>query len=255
MVVLYWLDAGPDAQLSRLRKKSVAELEAKIDELRTLAPTAATSATRSPNRGEVSAGAGRLYANLTPWQKTLVARHPQRPHFTDFINALITEFTPFAGDPEFGEDETLVGGFRPLQNETDLRDGPGKTTRPKAASSTISAWPVPKAIARPVRLMDGRALRHSRCCRSWIPPAPIPASAPKSADRPKRSRARPIRVFRSVSQRRDRHRRRHVGRAIAITTPTKVLMFEHAIWRDLAGSRLVDSLARRHQGTGKPPTA
>src|SRR5207244_391135 len=52
-----------------------------------------------------------LYANLTPWQKTLVARHPQRPHFTDFINTLISEFTPLAGDRKFGEDEALMGGF------------------------------------------------------------------------------------------------------------------------------------------------
>ena len=52
-----------------------------------------------------------LYASLTPWQKTLVARHPQRPHFSDFTDALITEFTPLAGDRKFGEDEALVGGF------------------------------------------------------------------------------------------------------------------------------------------------
>src|ERR1700712_1319747 len=52
-----------------------------------------------------------LYANLTPWQKTLVARHPQRPHLGDFIDALITEFTPLAGDRKFGEDEGLMGGF------------------------------------------------------------------------------------------------------------------------------------------------
>ena len=51
-----------------------------------------------------------LYANLTPWQKTLVARHPQRPHFSDFINGLITELTPMAGDRKFGEDKALVGG-------------------------------------------------------------------------------------------------------------------------------------------------
>ena len=52
-----------------------------------------------------------LYANLTPWQKTQVARHPQRPHFSDYAAELITEFTPLAGDRAFGEDAAIVGGF------------------------------------------------------------------------------------------------------------------------------------------------
>ena len=52
-----------------------------------------------------------LYAGLTPWQKTLVARHPQRPHFTDFVSSLITEFTPLAGDRAFADDAAVLGGM------------------------------------------------------------------------------------------------------------------------------------------------
>jgi acetyl-CoA carboxylase carboxyl transferase subunit alpha len=52
-----------------------------------------------------------LYANLTPWQKTLVARHPQRPHFGNYVAALISDFTPLAGDRVYGEDAAIVGGF------------------------------------------------------------------------------------------------------------------------------------------------
>jgi len=59
-----------------------------------------------------------IYANLTPWQKTLVARHPQRPHFSDFIDAMITEFTPLAGDRKYGEDEALIGGFGRFRGES-----------------------------------------------------------------------------------------------------------------------------------------
>jgi acetyl-CoA carboxylase carboxyl transferase subunit alpha len=95
-------------------EKPVAELEAKVEELREVA-----------TRGDV-AGIGEeltrlelktikalseLYANLTPWQKTQVARHPQRPHFSDYIAELITDFTPLAGDRAFGEDAAIVGGF------------------------------------------------------------------------------------------------------------------------------------------------
>ena len=71
----------PDQMRSYLDfEKPVAELEAKMDELRTSRPTAATSATRSRDRGKSAQALAELYANLTPWQKTLVARHPQRPH-------------------------------------------------------------------------------------------------------------------------------------------------------------------------------
>ena len=88
---------------------------------------AATSATRSRgSRTRSQQALADLYANLTPWQKTLVARHPQRPHFTDFVSALITEFTPMAGDRKFAEDEALMGGFGRFRGESDLRDRSGK---------------------------------------------------------------------------------------------------------------------------------
>src|SRR2546427_269216 len=52
-----------------------------------------------------------LYADLTPWQKTQVARHPERPHCVDYIAGLITDFVSLAGDRKFGDDEAIVGGF------------------------------------------------------------------------------------------------------------------------------------------------
>src|SRR5712671_6646015 len=90
----------PDHMRSYLDfEKPVAELESKIDELRALAASGSDIGDEIARIEEKSAQAlAELYANLTPWQKTLVARHPQRPHFTDFIAALITEFTPMAGD-------------------------------------------------------------------------------------------------------------------------------------------------------------
>ena len=51
------------------------------------------------------------YARLTPWQKTQVARHPERPHFVDYLRALIEDFQPLAGDRQFGEDEAIIGGI------------------------------------------------------------------------------------------------------------------------------------------------
>jgi len=93
-------------------EKPVAELDAKVEELRALAAGGSDIAEEIASIEDKAAQALRdLYANLTPWQKTLVARHPQRPHFSDFIDALISEFTPLAGDRKYGEDEALIGGF------------------------------------------------------------------------------------------------------------------------------------------------
>jgi acetyl-CoA carboxylase carboxyl transferase subunit alpha len=55
------------------------------------------------------------YARLSPWQKTLVARHPARPHFSDFARSLVEDFTPLAGDRAYGEDLSILGGLGRLR--------------------------------------------------------------------------------------------------------------------------------------------
>ncbi|MCX8255073.1 Acetyl-coenzyme A carboxylase carboxyl transferase subunit alpha [Beijerinckiaceae bacterium RH AL1] len=95
-------------------EKPVADIDAKIDELRQLnlngdAPAIGEEMVRLESRS--AKALADLYATLTPWQKTQVARHPQRPHFSDYVKAMITDFTPLSGDRVFGEDEAIVGGF------------------------------------------------------------------------------------------------------------------------------------------------
>jgi acetyl-CoA carboxylase carboxyl transferase subunit alpha len=95
-------------------EKPVAELEAKVEELRTVGQRDGGIAIGDDlTRLEVKAAKALadLYASLTPWQKTLVARHQDRPHFHDYIRELIEDFTPLAGDRKFAEDEAIVGGF------------------------------------------------------------------------------------------------------------------------------------------------
>jgi acetyl-CoA carboxylase carboxyl transferase subunit alpha len=95
-------------------EKPVAELENKIAELRVLAEkddAAAIGDEVGTLEAKARAALSDLYANLTPWQKMQVARHPERPHCLDYIAGLITEFTPFAGDRLFGEDQAIVAGF------------------------------------------------------------------------------------------------------------------------------------------------
>ena len=102
-------------------EKPVAELEAKVEELRALASAGdGVAISDDVQRLETKARDAlvALYANLTPWQKTLVARHPQRPHFADFAKGLFEDFTPLAGDRKFGEDEAIIGGFARFRGES-----------------------------------------------------------------------------------------------------------------------------------------
>jgi len=98
-------------------EKPVAEIEAKVEELRAAEPS---EAAEEIARLELKAGQAlqELYAELTPWQKTQVARHPQRPHCLDYVSALVSDFTPMAGDRKYGEDEAIIGGFGRFQGES-----------------------------------------------------------------------------------------------------------------------------------------
>ncbi len=100
-------------------EKPVAELEAKVEELRALHSDGdAIAGEISRIEGKAAQALKELYAGLTPWQKTQVARHPQRPHCLDYIAALITDFVPLAGDRKYGEDAAIVGGFGRFRGES-----------------------------------------------------------------------------------------------------------------------------------------
>ncbi len=99
-------------------EKPVAELEAKIDELRALHNDGDAIAEEIGRiEGKAAQALEELYAGLTPWQKTQVARHPQRPHCLDYVAALIADFVPLAGDRKHGEDLAIVGGFGRFRGE------------------------------------------------------------------------------------------------------------------------------------------
>jgi len=68
--------------------------------------------------GKAALALKELYGELTPWQKTQVARHPQRPHCLDYVSGLITDFVPLAGDRKHGEDAAIVGGFGRFRGES-----------------------------------------------------------------------------------------------------------------------------------------
>src|ERR687890_2881709 len=94
-------------------EKAIAELDSRIEELRETAQDSDLNIDSEIDRLE--AKSERLlretYAKLTPWQKTQVARHPDRPHFKDYVAALVEDFMPLAGDRGFGEDAAILGGL------------------------------------------------------------------------------------------------------------------------------------------------
>ncbi|HET7889295.1 MAG TPA: acetyl-CoA carboxylase carboxyltransferase subunit alpha [Bradyrhizobium sp.] len=223
----------PDHMRSYLDfEKPVAELDSKIDELRVLAASGSDIGEEISRIEEKAAQAlADLYAGLTPWQKTLVARHPQRPHFTDFINGLITEFTPLAGDRKFAEDEALVGGFGRFQGESICVMGQEKGASTDSRIKHNFGMARPEGYRKAVRLME-------MADRFGIPVLSIVDSAGAYPGIGAEERGQAEAIARST----DACLALTVpnvaiitgegmsGGAIAITTANRVLMFEHAIY-------------------------
>ncbi|HUI19068.1 MAG TPA: acetyl-CoA carboxylase carboxyltransferase subunit alpha [Alphaproteobacteria bacterium] len=93
-------------------EKPIAELEGKIEELRHLSDGGELNVAEEVARLRLRLERllRQTYSRLSPWQKVQVARHPERPHFSDYVKGLIADFTPLAGDRAFGEDRAIVGG-------------------------------------------------------------------------------------------------------------------------------------------------
>ncbi len=94
-------------------EKQIAELEGKIEELRHVSGAEKINIVEEVTKLQSKADRllADIYSKLTPWQKTLVARHPERPHALDYIKRLISDFTPLAGDRLFGDDQAIIGGL------------------------------------------------------------------------------------------------------------------------------------------------
>jgi acetyl-CoA carboxylase carboxyl transferase subunit alpha len=138
-------------------EKPVAELEAKIEELRAVqADGGEVQVDEEIARLESKAAATlkELYEDLTPWQKTQVARHPQRPHCLDFINAVIEDFVALSGDRKFGDDDAIVGGFGRFRGESICVIGHEKGSSTEARLKHNFGMAKPEGYRKAVRLMD-----------------------------------------------------------------------------------------------------
>jgi acetyl-CoA carboxylase carboxyl transferase subunit alpha len=138
-------------------EKPVAELEAKVEELRAVQDTGeAVSVDEEIDRleGKASQTLKEIYAGLTPWQKTQVARHPLRPHCLDYVAALITDFMPLAGDRKFGDDEAIVGGFGRFRGQSICLIGHEKGSSTEERLKHNFGMARPEGYRKAVRLME-----------------------------------------------------------------------------------------------------
>src|SRR5215470_5525466 len=93
-------------------------------------------------------------AELAPWQKTQVARHPQRPHCLDYIGQLVSAFVPFAGDRKFGDDEAIVGGFGRFRGESVCVIGHERGSSTESRLKHNFGMARPEGYRKAVRLME-----------------------------------------------------------------------------------------------------
>jgi acetyl-CoA carboxylase carboxyl transferase subunit alpha len=146
-------------------ERGIADLEGKIEELRQLAEKNGASEAAKPAgidvdgeiaklRGKTEDLLAETYARLTPWQKTLVARHPARPHFSDYVARLVTEFTPLAGDRLFGEDRALVAGLGRFRGDPIAIVGHEKGNDTKSRLKHNFGMAMPEGYRKVQRLFD-----------------------------------------------------------------------------------------------------
>ncbi|MFM1982710.1 MAG: hypothetical protein RJB22_1429 [Pseudomonadota bacterium] len=135
-------------------EKPVAELQARIADLRESADTANIG----PEIEKLEAKAEKLlretYAKLTPWQKTQVARHPERPHFKHFIAGMIDDFMPLAGDRAFADDQAIIGGLGRLGGRRVMVIGHEKGDDTTSRIKHNFGMGKPEGYRKAIRLME-----------------------------------------------------------------------------------------------------
>jgi acetyl-CoA carboxylase carboxyl transferase subunit alpha len=138
-------------------EKPIAELESKVAELKALAgEQRSVSIEEELARLQTKAEEAlkETYEELTPWQKTQVARHPERPHFRDYIKGLTQDFTPLAGDRYFGEDHAIIGGIGRMGDRSVMIIGHEKGSDTEGRIKHNFGMARPEGYRKAVRLMQ-----------------------------------------------------------------------------------------------------
>ncbi len=215
----------------------IAELEGKIAELRSLSDEEVEEGGINIDEEvaqlekKVAKALADLYRKLDPWQKTQVARHPERPHTLDYVRALIEGFTPLAGDRCFGEDHAIIGGPGWFRGRPVMVIGQEKGSDTESRVKHNFGMARPEGYRKAVRLMD-LAERFSMPVITFIDTAGaypgIGAEERGQAEAIARSTERCLQlktplIATIIGE-------GGSGGAVALATANRVLMLEHAIY-------------------------
>lgn len=137
-------------------EKPIAELESRIAELRATASGSDLDIGTEIDKLEKKSAAmlSGTYAKLTPWQKTQVARHPQRPHFLDYVRLAFTDFVPLGGDRLYGEDQAIIGGLARLDGRKVMLIGHEKGHDTTSRIRHNFGMGKPEGYRKAIRLME-----------------------------------------------------------------------------------------------------
>jgi acetyl-CoA carboxylase carboxyl transferase subunit alpha len=215
-------------------EQPVADIDARIDELKALAAKG-DSAALQEEIAKLEARSAKsladIYAALTPWQKTQVARMQGRPHFTDYVKGLVEDFTPLAGDRKFAEDEAIVGGLGRFRGRAVCVIGQEKGDDTESRLRHNFGMARPEGYRKAVRLME-LADRFSLPVLALVDTS----GAFPGVDAEERGQAE------AIARSTDMCLQLGVpnvavivgeggsGGAVAIATANKVLMLEHAVY-------------------------
>ena len=215
-------------------EKPIAELESKIAELRTLSE-GDNSVSIADELAKLEQKAHQLmvetYSKLSPWQKTEVARHANRPHTVDYVKAMVEDFTLLSGDRYFGEDAAIIGGMGTFRGRSVIVIGNEKGADTETRLKHNFGMAKPEGYRKAVRLMD-LADRFSMPVITLVDTA----GAYPGIDAEERGQAE------AIARSTDRCLALGVpmvsvvigeggsGGAVAIATANKILMLEHAIY-------------------------
>src|SRR3982750_1725172 len=214
-------------------EKPIAELETRVSELRE---------TASSSEVDIDAEIGRLeskankllrdtYAKLTPWQKAQVARHPERPHFKDFVAGMTEDFVPLSGDRAFADDPAIIGGMARIDGRRVMLIGHEKgddtTSRLKHNFGMAKPEGYRKAI-RLMRLADQFGLPVVSLVDTSGAFPGVQAEERGQAEAIARSTEQCLRL--GVPMIAVIGGEGGSGGAVAIASANRVLMFEHAVY-------------------------
>jgi acetyl-CoA carboxylase carboxyl transferase subunit alpha len=215
-------------------EQPVADIDARIDELKALAAKGDSPALQeeiAKLEARSAKSLADIYAALTPWQKTQVARMQGRPHFSDYVKALVEDFTPLAGDRKFAEDEAIVGGLGRFRGRAVCVIGQEKGDDTESRLRHNFGMARPEGYRKAVRLME-LADRFSLPVLALVDTS----GAFPGVDAEERGQAEAIARSTDMCLQLGVPNVAVVvgeggsGGAVAIATANKVLMLEHAVY-------------------------